>query len=335
MIKTILILLICIASVPAEDYWRPIFDGNTLDNFDNVGEGPFDGRAFKVENNEIVCVTEKGTSVHSMLWTKKEYEDFTIRLKYKADQGCSGLYYHSQPASGILGVNTPAQQVEIDDDEAAGGIYETGGRTRWMFPTVEAHTAVYKDNDWNELILEIYGQRITTTINGTQMISFTDREKPSTSGRFAFQAHGGVDNLFWFKNFDILDSSYCETDEACPGQACDTVSNACMAIAGCTDSTYEEYDPQATVDDGSCETLGISAGNRNKIVFNTELSRPTLTVTVSGLYYLRISDTRGKNIRSETGRGPAVYDVSHLDHGMYFITLITRKATVHRKLCIM
>lgn len=333
--KNALFLFILIAvPLSAEDYWRPVFDGKTLDNFDNVGEGPFDGKAFKVENGEIVCVTEKGTAVHSMLWTKKEYEDFTVRLKYKADQGCSGLYYHSQPASGNLGVSTPAQQVEIDDDEAAGGIYETGGRNRWMFPTVEAHTAVYKDNDWNDLVLEVYGQRITTTINGTEMISFTDREKPATSGKFAFQAHGGVDNLFLFKGFDILDSSYCETDDACPGQACDTVSNTCMAISGCMDSTYEEYDPRATVDDGSCETLGLVLRNRNRIVFNTEKSRPSLSVTVPGLHYLQISDTRGRTMRTETGRGPVVYDVSDLDHGMYFITLVTRKTTVHRKMFI-
>jgi hypothetical protein len=31
--------------------------------------------------------------------------------------------------------------------------------------------------------------------------------------------------------------------------------NAGLPVYGCTDQTYEEYDPQATMDDGSCETL--------------------------------------------------------------------------------
>ena len=61
---------------------------------------------------------------HGHLFSKNEYGDFALRLKFESKAGNSGLYFRVEE-SGSLGVR--GFQAEIDPTNDVGGLYETGG----------------------------------------------------------------------------------------------------------------------------------------------------------------------------------------------------------------
>ena len=72
----------------------------------------------------------------------------------------------------------------------SGGIYESYGRGRLVQPEPEKDHAL-RMGDWNEMKIRVVGSRVTTWLNGTEMIDLMDEKIGEATGHIALQIHDG------------------------------------------------------------------------------------------------------------------------------------------------
>ena len=123
MLFTALTLAAACASACAAENWKPLWNDKTLDGWHVIGKGEW-----KIIDGAIRGAHAKEEKEFGHLVSDKIYQDFTVRLKYKAVKGNSGLYFRIEEKgfSGVTGF-----QAEIDPEKDAGGLYETNGRS-WV-----------------------------------------------------------------------------------------------------------------------------------------------------------------------------------------------------------
>lgn len=183
----------------AEDALVPIFDGKTLEGWEQHS-----GKAeYRVENGAVVGKTVANTG-NSFLCTTKKYGDFILELEFKVAPGMnSGIqfrsnFYEKETEVEIAGKKKkfPADRVhgyqfEIDPSPRAftGGVYDEG-RRGWLFDLKnnEAARKAFKQDEWNTARIECRGSSIKTFINGVLAADFTD--DLTKEGVIALQVHG-------------------------------------------------------------------------------------------------------------------------------------------------
>ena len=114
--------------------------------------------------------------------------DFELTLEFKQEaDGNSGVFFRST----IDGVRISGWQAEVAPPGLySGGIYESYGRGWLIQPEPELDSAL-RMGEWNAMKLRVVGDRVTTWINGTQMIDLTDAEIGQRRGHIALQIHDG------------------------------------------------------------------------------------------------------------------------------------------------
>lgn len=204
MVKSILALaLLVFAAAPLlgqEDGFKPLFDGKTLDGWEQHG-----GKAkYTIEEGAIVGRSVPNTP-NTFLCTKQEYGDFILELEWKVDpQLNSGVQIRSQvfaepkelefegqkrsiPADRVHGY-----QVEIDPSERSfsGAIYDEARRGRFLADLAdnEAARKAFRQNDWNKFRIECRGDKIKTWINDVPAVELQDDY--TKKGLIALQVHG-------------------------------------------------------------------------------------------------------------------------------------------------
>jgi hypothetical protein len=194
------ILSICVALLAgtgfaAEENWRPLWDGKTLNGWHQIGQG-----TWKIEDDAIHGVHLKNHRDYGHLATDRNYTNFVIRLKYKAIKGNSGLYFRTEEkgSSGVSGF-----QAEIDPEKDAGGLYETNGRSWVVQPKASDVKRWYKPGEWNEMIVSAIGNHLIVHVNGMKSSEVPNDTKGRKFGEFALQLHGGQDVDVWFTDIEI------------------------------------------------------------------------------------------------------------------------------------
>ena len=180
--------------------WKPLWDGQSLAGWKLHGGGKV-----KVENGALHLTNVKSERRHGLLHFEREFADATVRVKYKAVAGNSGLYFRSElkldHPVGIAGF-----QAEIDPANDAGGLYETLGRA-WVSRTgPNSGKEYYHADDWNEMTVAAHGRRITVHVNGIRTAELFD-DPGRLKGVLAMQVHGGQDVDVWFKDLEILEKA--------------------------------------------------------------------------------------------------------------------------------
>ena len=140
-----------------------------------------------VEDNLLVC--ESGPDEkYGYLSTEKYYNDFILTLEFKQDaNGNSGVFFRST----LEGTKISGWQVEVaPPGNNSGGIYESYGRGWLIKPNPEKDKAL-KMGDWNRMKIKVVGDKVTTWINGTKMVSFRDEKIGGGKGSIALQIHDG------------------------------------------------------------------------------------------------------------------------------------------------
>lgn len=188
-----------------------LFDGKTLE-----GWVPRGGRAsYVVEEGAIVgrfCPEDQ--HINTFLCSKKEYENFILKLDFKIMDGNSGLQFRSAgrpfPRDNKL-EQIYGYQVEMCvDSDRTGRIYDENGRgyqCGMIFldttPTqrlAEAYST-FKKQDWNSLELQCVGPSIKTWINGKKVSDILDDARGK--GVFGLQIHCGKSGLAMWRNIRI------------------------------------------------------------------------------------------------------------------------------------
>ena len=176
--------------------WKPLFDGRTLKGWHRIPGGKWQVRDSVIEGSNV-----SSDKRHGLLVSDKRYGDFTVRLKFKALKGNSGLYFRVDEVAGAVGVH--GFQAEIDESKDIGGLYETGGRGWVMQPKSEDVQKWFKPGEWNEMAVSAHGRRIVVHVNGLKSVELKN-DKGRTEGHFALQLHGSQDMQVLFKDIEIL-----------------------------------------------------------------------------------------------------------------------------------
>ena len=174
--------------------FKRIFNGRDLTGWTIHGT-----EKWYVENRELVC--ESGPDKqYGYLSTNKKYKNYILQLQFKLEaNGNSGVFIRSD----IEGTKISGWQVEVAPaDHHTGGIYESYGRG-WMIKPSAEKEKVLKPNDWNDMRIEVVGDKVTTFLNGQQMVQLEDEKIGQANGFIALQIHDGGGIKVRWKNIRI------------------------------------------------------------------------------------------------------------------------------------
>ena len=125
-----------------------------------------------VEDGLLVC--ESGPDkAYGYLGTDKDYKNFELTLEFKQEaNGNSGVFVRST----VDGTKVSGWQVEVaPPGHDTGGVYESYGRGWLIKPDPEKDKAL-KMGEWNQMKIRLEGDKLTSWLNGTQMVTITDEK---------------------------------------------------------------------------------------------------------------------------------------------------------------
>lgn len=161
---------------------QALFNGVDLEGWTTHGT-----ERWYVDNGDLVC--ESGPdAAYGYLATEEVYKDFELTLEFKQEaDGNSGVFFRSS----LDGTRITGWQAEVAPPGSdTGGIYESYGRGWLIKPDAEKDSALNM-GEWNTMKLRVVGDRVTTWLNGTEMIDFTDEKIGQAEGVIALQIHDG------------------------------------------------------------------------------------------------------------------------------------------------
>ena len=187
-----------VVSQPVAQEWQPLFNHENLEGWETMPGGEW-----KVEDGVIVGTSPASDERHGILISQREYDDFKLRVVYKANQGNSGLYFRAEKVGEPY--NVAGFQAEIDPEKDAGGLYETSGRAWVVQPDPEDVKKWYKPNEWNEMVVVAKGKDVAVYVNGQKTAELTD-DPGREQGYIGVQLHGGQDMDIRFKDIEIIEN---------------------------------------------------------------------------------------------------------------------------------
>jgi len=179
---------------PAKSKWQPVFDGKTLDGWHAVGDGQW-----TVEDGAIVGRANR-EKLYGLLFSDDQFDNFTVRLKFKVLAGDSGFYIRTifKKPDQALG-----NQVQVGlSGSGVGGIYESYGRGWIDKPSDELQKKVLKDRDWNAMVIAAKDGDISVQVNGTTTADLKN-DPGRRKGHFALQMHSGNVMHLMFKDIEM------------------------------------------------------------------------------------------------------------------------------------
>lgn len=191
-----LVVLLGAAAPLAAQEAVSLFNGVDLDGWTVHGT-----ELWYVENGELVC--ESGPdAAYGYLRTDAQFRDFDLTLEFKQEaDGNSGVFFRST----LDGVIISGWQAEVAPPGLfTGGIYESYGRGWLVQPPTERDRAL-RMGEWNTMRIRVVGPRVTTWLNGTQMIDITDEKIGQATGHIALQIHDGGGIKVRWRNLRLVE----------------------------------------------------------------------------------------------------------------------------------
>ncbi len=203
-LRTVTLLAILLALRPAaawaDDGFRPLFDGKTLQGW----EGNL--KLFRVEDGAIVGGNLKERIAHNeFLCTTQEFEDFELRLECKlvGEGANAGIQFRSRR------IPNHHEVIGYQADMGAGWwgkLYDESRRRRVLAGPAdeEALRQRLRPDDWNEYLIRCQGPRIQLWLNGVQTVDYTEpQDDIPRRGIIGLQIHGGPPSEAWYRNVRI------------------------------------------------------------------------------------------------------------------------------------
>ena len=175
------LILILNLSLPVQAQIN-LFNGQNLDGWEINGT-----EKWYVEKGELIC--ESGPDAeYGYLSTKEHYDNFELELEFKQEaDGNSGVFFRSTVSGTIVN----GWQVEVAPPNLhTGGIYESYGRG-WLIKPDPAKDQYLKMGSWNTMKIIANGNKVTTYLNGHEMVEILDEKIGNGKGGIALQIHSG------------------------------------------------------------------------------------------------------------------------------------------------
>jgi len=208
-IKTILCLILAVATCSAgfASEWEVLFDGSSLDAFEN----PYDWGEITLAGDEIHLKANR----KFFLCSRDTFSNFVFEAEVRLPEGKSNSGFMLRASKSRNKVT--GYQAEVDDSARAwsGGLYGEGIGA-WKFapskpndsPSGQAfRTATRGSFDrfgWNKYRIECNGDRIRIFVNDLLCTDYCDGE--FAEGVVALQHHGEDGQVYRFRNVRIKDT---------------------------------------------------------------------------------------------------------------------------------
>jgi hypothetical protein len=186
--------LVVILQTTAKAQTENLFNGKDLTGWTVYGT-----EKWYVEEGLLVC--ESGPDQeYGYLGTNKEYKNFELELEFKqGTDGNSGVFFRSS----IDGTRISGWQAEVAPPGSnTGGIYESYGRG-WLITPDPERDKHLKFGDWNVMKIQVIDDKVTTWLNGHEMITLKDEKIGQAKGIIALQIHSGGGIKIWWRNIKI------------------------------------------------------------------------------------------------------------------------------------
>ena len=142
-------------AVSQEAGWVTLFDGKSLDGWDQVG-----GSNWHVADGAIVVDTMTDKKVAGYLVSNKSYKNFVVRVEFwPSDDANSGIYFRCLEPKKIT--DRTCYEANIFDQRPDPS-YGTGAITRY----VEVSPMPKAGGKWNTYEITVNGRDITVVLNG-------------------------------------------------------------------------------------------------------------------------------------------------------------------------
>ena len=174
--------------------WISLFNGQSTEGWINHGS-----EKWYVENGELIC--ESGPKAeYGYLSTVDFYDNFELSLEFKQEaNGNSGVFFRST----LEGTKITGWQAEVaPPNKHTGGIYESYGRG-WLIKPDPKKDVALKMGEWNTMKIKAEGPKITTWLNGVEMIQIEDQKIGEGKGAIALQIHDGGGIKVKWRNIKI------------------------------------------------------------------------------------------------------------------------------------
>lgn len=171
-----------------------LFNGENLDGWVIHGT-----EKWYVDNGELIC--ESGPdAAYGYLSTEKFYDNFELTLEFKQEaDGNSGVFFRST----FEGIKVTGWQVEVaPPTKHTGGIYESYGRG-WLIKPNMGKDNMLKMGDWNTMKIIASGPKVTTYLNGVEMVQIEDEKIGKGKGAIALQIHDGGGIKVKWRNINV------------------------------------------------------------------------------------------------------------------------------------
>ncbi|EAR03051.1 DUF1080 domain-containing protein [Maribacter sp. HTCC2170] len=190
---TLAVLLVSTSAIFAQE--KSLFNGEDLTGWTIYGT-----EKWFVEDGLLVC--ESGPDAqYGYLATKEHYKDFTLILEFKQEaNGNSGVFIRST----VDGTKVSGWQVEVaPPGHSTGGVYESYGRG-WLIKPDPAKDKALKMGEWNEMKIRVYGSKLTSWVNGEEMVTINDAKIGTGEGSIALQIHDGGGIKVKWRNIRVV-----------------------------------------------------------------------------------------------------------------------------------
>ena len=168
--------------------WIELFNGKNLDGW-KVSESP---QSFRVEDGNLIVEGPRAHLFYDGDVNNHDFKDFELKAKIMTFPGAnSGVYVHTE----FLPNEWPKAGYEIQVNNS----HTDWRRSASLYNIVDCAEVYVKDNEWYEMTITVKGNRITTKLNGTTVVDYTQPEKPLRNkgqelriiknGTIAIQAH--------------------------------------------------------------------------------------------------------------------------------------------------
>jgi hypothetical protein len=209
--KTLLsfLLLVIASGISAEyvsaqagsDDWISLFDGETLDGW-KASENP---ETFFIEDNMIVTYGDRSHLFYMGINGNASFTDFELSVDIKTMEGAnSGIYFHTEYQE--TGWPNKGYEAQINNTYP-----NDPRRTGSLYGVDDITDQIAEDNEWFTMKVKVVGDQITITVNGNEIVNYTEpenveREERSgrrlSSGTVALQGHDPESKVY-FKNIRI------------------------------------------------------------------------------------------------------------------------------------
>ena len=179
----------------AEEGWRELFDGKSLDGWNVKAKGEI-APAWKVADGNIVA--ENPDKKGSNLWTDREYTDYELELEYQtpSEYYDTGVFLRGDGHQVQIGISGSLKK------DMTACIYAPKDK-RGSYPgKTDKIAKFHKVGEWNHLRIVLTGKRIQTFLNGEPFVDYTG-VAINDKGPIGLQLHANHHMKVHFRNVKV------------------------------------------------------------------------------------------------------------------------------------